>query len=170
MVCSVSAVIYSVVSEVSGFYKVNPLGILLLFASSIVIAISNVWMRKVRELKTPFEISCTIIIYGTLFANIVCFIATRFEGYFEVLTHNNFVISAAYLGIGAILCSSLLMAYSLAKLSTVEGTIFGNLSTVIAIILGASVLSEPFGAAHLVATVVVIGSVIGIGVAGNKRN
>ncbi len=168
MVCSVSAVIFSVISEVSGVYRVNPFGITLLFASSVVIAISNVWMRKVREVLTPFDISCTIIIYGVIFANLVCFIGTKFEGYFTVLNNENFVFSVAYLGIGAILCSSLLMAYSLAKLSTVEGTIFGNLSTVIAIILGATILLEPFGFAHLVAVVVVIVSVIGIGISGNK--
>ena len=168
MVVSVSALIYMIVSQSTEAHQVNLLGIFLLSISSVLVAISNVLMRKVRGKKKPFQLTFAIAFLGCIYINTVCGLATGFDNYVEPIFEFEFLISVFYLGAFSITCSSLLSAYSLSKLSALEASIFGNLSTIISIILGALILNEYFGLIQFVTSVVVILSVIGISVWGKK--
>ncbi len=169
MVISVIALIYMILEQGTSEGGTKPIGLILLLASSFSVATCNVWMRKVREKRKPFQITFQIIIWGVILINISCGIVTGFDGYFTPLMHWEFVLSSIYLGICSVLISSLLMGLSLSKLSAVEGTIFGNLSTVISIALGAIVLGEAFGISLFISSTIVVGTVVAISILGGRE-
>ena len=127
-------------------------GIILLILSSISMAVSNVFMRYVRDQYKPIEISAAIIIGGCAVFNL------------------EFIIATAYLGVGCILLSAQLMSYLLSKMAAVKATIFGNVSTAISIVAGVLVLGEPLRAYHIICTVLIIAGVIGLSFSGNKKS
>lgn len=144
-------------------------GIILLTISSISMAISNVLMRYVRGTFKPIEITTTIVIGGFFLFNGVSVIKSAATGgfgdYFEPLTHPQFLIAIAFLGIFCILLSAQFMAYMLANLEIVQSTIFGNASTAITIVAGALILGEPLQWYHLVCATLIIVGVVGLSIA-----
>lgn len=149
-------------------------GIILLILSSISMAVSNVFMRYVRDQYKPIEISAAIIIGGCAVFNFAFFVYAIFSGnlhtYFEPFQHTEFIIVTAYLGVGCILLSAQLMSYLLSKMAAVKATIFGNVSTAISIVAGVLVLGEPLRAYHIICTVLIIAGVIGLSFSGNKKS
>lgn len=145
---------------------VNLAGLLILLLSSVSLACSNVLMRYVRGVYTPFEISYFIAACGCLIFNLATIIAGITNGtidrYFEPLNNMSFMLATAYLGILSTLISSVLMTYMLAHMDAVKATIFGNLSTAISIVAGVVLLGEPLQAYHIVCTILIIGGVIGL--------
>lgn len=148
-------------------------GVVLLLLSSVSMAISNVFMRYVRNQYRPIEISAAIIIGGCLIFNLAFLVYGLYTGnmhtYFEPFQHKEFVIATAYLGIGCILLSAQMMSYLLSKMAAVKATIFGNVSTAISIIAGALVLGEPLMSYHIICTILIIAGVIGLSFSGNKK-
>lgn len=144
----------------------------LLILSSILMALSNVFMRYVRTQYKPIEISAAIITGGFIVFNLAFLVHGIWAGtlheYIEPLKHAEFVIAVAYLGIGCILISAQAMSYLLSKMEAVKATIFGNLSTAISIVAGALILGEPLHIYHIVCTVLIIGGVIGLSLSGSK--
>lgn len=147
-------------------------GIVLLLLSSVSMAVSNVFMRYVRTQYRPIEISAAIIIGGCIIFNIGFLIYGAFSGtldtYFAPFHHREFIIAAAYLGIGCILASAQMMSYLLSKMEAVKATIFGNVSTAISIVAGAVVLGEPLFWYHIVCTAFIIAGVVGLSFSGQK--
>jgi len=145
---------------------VNVVGLIILLISSMSMAFSNVMMRYVRGIYRPIEISYCITGGGCLLFNLATVIIGLKNGtladYFIPLTHMNFIIATAYLGIPSTLISALLMAYMLANMEAVKATIFGNLSTAISIVVGVIILSEPLKAYHIICTILIIVGVIGL--------
>ncbi|MCQ4637761.1 DMT family transporter [Anaerovorax odorimutans] len=148
-------------------------GAILLILSSISMAISNVFMRYVRDQYKPIEISAAIIIGGCVIFNLAFLVQGLFNGtlhtYFQPFSHPEFIIATAYLGIGCILLSAQLMSYSLSKMEAVKATIFGNVSTAISIIAGVVVLGEPLLPYHIICTILIIVGVVGLSVSGKKK-
>ncbi len=144
-------------------------GIILMTIASISMAISNVFMRYVRGTFKPIEITTTITIGGFILFNGVSVIRSAVTGtlgdYFEPLTHPQFLIAIAFLGIFCILLSAQFMAYMLAHMEIVQSTIFGNASTAISIVAGAVVLGEPLQWYHIICVALIIAGVIGITIA-----
>lgn len=147
-------------------------GTILLLLSSVCMAVSNVFMRYVRAEYRPIEISTAIIIGGWAVFNIAFLIQGAIQGtistYFSPFRHVEFVIAAAYLGIGCILLSAQLMSYLLSKLAAVKATIFGNVSTAISMIAGVVILGEPLMPYHIICAALIIAGVVGLGLSGNK--
>lgn len=147
-------------------------GTVLLLLSSVCMAVSNVFMRYVRTEYRPIEISTAIIIGGWAVFNIAFLIQGAIQGtigtYFAPFRHVEFVIAAAYLGIGCILLSAQLMSYLLSKLAAVKATIFGNVSTAISIIAGVVILGEPLMPYHIICAVLIITGVVGLSLSGKK--
>lgn len=145
---------------------VNVPGLVILLLSSVSMALSNVMMRYVRGVYKPFEISFFITGGGCLIFNLATIVyglsAGTLANYFEPLSHMNFVIATAYLGIPSTLVSALIMAYMLAHMEAVKATIFGNLSTAISIVAGVIVLGEPLQFYHVICTMLIIVGVIGL--------
>ena len=152
----------------------HPVGIVLLVLSSISMAISNVYMRYVRDQYRPIEISAAIIIGGCAVFNLAFLSYGLFSGnlhtYFEPFQHKEFIIATAYLGIGCILLSAQIMSYLLSKMAAVKATIFGNVSTAISIVAGVLVLGETLRPYHIICTLLIIAGVIGLSLSGNKKS
>ena len=173
---SVAAVITMFVLGASDI-TVNVAGMIILLLSSVSMALSNVMMRYVRGVYKPFEISFFITGGGCLIFNLATIVYGLKTGtlgnYFEPLSHMNFVLATAYLGIPSTLVSALIMAYMLAHMEAVKATIFGNLSTAVSIVAGVIVLREPLQLYHVVCTILIITGVIGLSLpsmAVKKRN
>ncbi|HWQ79195.1 MAG TPA: DMT family transporter [Anaerovoracaceae bacterium] len=162
---SVAAVITMFVMGASDI-TVNIAGLVILLLSSVSMACSNVMMRYVRGIYKPFEISFIITGGGCLLFNLATIVFGIKNGtlisYLEPLSHMNFVVAAAYLGIPSTLVSALLMAYMLVHLDAVKATVFGNLSTAISIVAGVLMLGEPLQPYHIVCTILIIAGVIGL--------
>ena len=162
---SVAAVITMFVLGASDI-SVNIVGLVILLLSSVSMACSNVMMRYVRGVYKPFEITFFITVGGCIIFNLATIVFGIKNGtlgdYFEPLSHMNFVLATAYLGIPSTLVSALIMAYMLAHMEAVKATIFGNLSTAISIVAGVVILGEPLRFYHIVCTILIIVGVIGL--------
>lgn len=168
---SVAALIVMVVlgsTEIS----FSPLGIILLFISSILMALNNVFMRYVRNQYKPIEISAAIIIGGFVVFNILFFIngfiSPEQRGYFEPFQYTEFIVATFYLGVGCILLSAQIMAYMQSKLQAAKASVFGNVSTAISIVAGAAILGEPLYTYHIICTVLIIAGAVGLNFFGKK--
>lgn len=170
---TVAALILMIVMG-SGEVTFSLLGTILLILSSLCMAVSNVFMRHVRDQYKPIEISAAIITGGFLLFNAATFVHGCLTGtlhtYFEPLKHVEFVVATIYLGVGCLLLSVQLMSYSLSKLEAVKGTIFGNVSTAISIIAGAVVLGEPLKLYHIACALLIVLGVVGLSVLGKKED
>lgn len=168
---TVSSVIVMIAFGAGEYHEVSLPGLLILLLSSLSMAISNVFMRQVRGVFSPYAISFAIAVGGCLLFNG----ATVFVGlktgtlgnYLAPLSEPGFLLATAFLGVLSTLLSSLLMAYVLANLEAVKATIFGNLSTGISIVAGAVFLHEPLYFYQIACTALIITGVIGTSVMGN---
>ncbi len=166
LLISVASVIIMIIMGSQGFSS-NLFGIVLLLVSSLCMAISNVFMRYVRNEYKPLEIATYISGLGFLGFNgyylMELFLKTgSISGYFRPCEDPMFVVSSIYLGGACIVGSVLLMAYMLRYLETVKATVFGNVSTAISILAGLVILHEPLKAYHVLCTVLIIIGVIGV--------
>jgi len=131
-------------------------------------------MRYVRGVYKPFEITSFITAGGCILFNLATIVIGIRNGtlgdYFEPLSHMNFVLATAYLGIPSTLISALFMAYMLAHMEAVKATIFGNLSTAISIVAGVIILGEPLQLYHIVCTILIIMGVIGLSMPSVSKN
>ena len=87
------------------------------------------------------------------------------RGLLEPVTHPQFLIAIAFLGIFCILLSAQFMAYMLAHMEIVQSTIFGNASTAISILAGAILLGEPLTVYHIICALLILTGVIGLSLA-----
>jgi drug/metabolite transporter (DMT)-like permease len=169
---SVAAVITMFVLGASDL-SVNLTGLVILVLSSLSMALSNVMMRYVRGIYKPFEISLFITGGGCVLFNLAAIIIGIKNGtlvdYFEPLSHLNFVLATAYLGIPSTLVSALIIAYMLVHMEAVKATIFGNLSTAISIVAGVLIMGEPLRLYHVICTILIIVGVVGLSMSAMEK-
>lgn len=150
----------------------HPAGVILLLLSSVSMAVSNVFMRYVREEYRPVEISAAIITGGFAvfnFAFLVYGMATgNLHTYFEPFQYPEFIAAAAYLGIGCILLSAQLMSWLLSKIKAVKASVLGNVSTAISILAGSLILGEALMPYHIFCTVLMMVGVVGLSLSGEE--
>lgn len=168
VVVTVSALIVLIVLEATSL-TMSLTGIIIMLAASISMAISNVFMRYVRGTFQPIEITRTIAIGGFILFNAIVWIRAvakgDVQGLLEPVTHPQFLISIAFLGIFCILLSAQFMAYMLAHMEIVQSTIFGNASTAISILAGAVLLGEPLTIVHIICALLILTGVVGLSLA-----
>lgn len=168
VIITVSALIALIIFEASDISMSLP-GLLIMLASSLCMAISNVFMRYVRGTFKPIEITKTIAIGGFVVFNGASFIRAAatdgFDAFFSPATHLRFVIATAFLGVFCILLSAQFMAFMLAHMEIVQSTIFGNASTAISIVVGAVLLGEPLLPYHIICAILILTGVIGLSLA-----
>lgn len=169
---SVAAVIAMIVIGATDI-RMNIWAMLILSVSSICMALSNVFMRYVREQYRPIEITAMISLMGFVVFNAAYIVRGISQGtlnqYFDLITNVKFEFAVFYLGTACILLSSQLMAYVLRYLEAVKGTIFGNVSTAISIIAGVVVLGEPLKAYHIICAALIVVGVLGISLWPEKK-
>lgn len=169
MVLSISALIVMILMGSTGV-ETNLVGVTILIISSISMAISNVYMRYVRQEYRPVEITAAICFMGAISFNIAYLFSGDFLHYLEPLQHMEFVIATLYLGTACIVLSAQLMAFMLRHMPAVNATIFGNLSTAISIVAGVVILGEPLLFYHVLCTLLIIVGVVGVSMPDLKRN
>ena len=177
VVMSVSGVVTMIIMTANnnvGDTKTNLIGVLIILLSSVSLSISNIITRKIRAEFTPSEISFIIVTICFVLLNII-FIGVSLKNgtlseYFDPLFNKKFLIAAIYLGVTCTFLTSLLISYMLAHMEAYKATLFGNVSTAIAIIAGVFIAKEPFFTYHLVGTSLIIVGVIGTTFYSKKKN
>jgi drug/metabolite transporter (DMT)-like permease len=169
---TVTAVIAMIVLSAQDFEGVSFEGLLILFLSSLSMAVSNVFMRYVRGEYSPYTITFAIAVGGCILFNMATLVIGLSNGtigdYFFLISNTEFILATAFLGIFSTLMTSLLMAYMLANMEAVRATIFGNLSTAISMAVGLLVLHEPLYLYQIICTLLIIAGVIGTSVSGKQ--
>lgn len=169
---SVLGVILMFIMSAGGISRMSFVGLLILFLSSISLALSNVFTRRIRSFFTPTEISFVIVTACCILFNGVTILNGIQNGtldqYFEPLGNINFLISILYLGITCTFLTSLMISYMLAHMEAVKATLFGNLSTAISMLAGVLVIGEPLQLYHVICTLLIITGVVGTSLAGRR--
>lgn len=169
---SVASVIAMMVLSAQDFERVNRIGFVILFLSSVSMAVSNVYMRHARGTYSPYTIAFAIAGGGFLLFNVATLVVGLRNGtlgdYFIPITQPEFLLATAFLGIGSTLITSFLMTYMLANMEAVRATIFGNLSTVISMVVGLIVLHEPVYLYQIICTSLIITGVVGTSITGKQ--
>jgi drug/metabolite transporter (DMT)-like permease len=176
VVMSVSGVVTMIVmtaNNTSGDGTTNLIGVLIILLSSVSLSISNIITRKIRAEFTPSEISFMIVTICFVLLNII-FIGVSIKNgtlinYFDPLFNKKFLIAAIYLGVTCTFLTSLLISYMLAHMEAYKATLFGNVSTAIAIIAGVLIAKEPFFTYHFIGTSLIIVGVIGTTLYSKKK-
>lgn len=147
-------------------------GALCLTIASAMMAVSNVFMRQIKNQFTPKEITFSISLSGFLFFNTITLthaaVTHTLNDYFGLIGNLKFMLATAYLGIFCILFSSQLMSYMMARMPAVQGTLYGNVSTAISIVAGTVILSEPLLPYHIICTILIVIGVVGISFFGGQ--
>ncbi len=169
---SVLGVVLMFVLSAGGISKMSSSGLIILFFSSVSLALCNVLTRKIRSIFTPTEISFVIVTTCCILFNLVSITAEIQNGtllnYFLPLSNINFLISVLYLGITCTFLTSLMNSYLLARMEAVKVTLFGNMSTAISIVAGFLIIGEPLQLYHILCTLLIIVGVAGTSLAGRK--
>lgn len=166
---SISALILMIILGASDL-QTSILGIVILLLSSLSMAISNVYMRYVRTVYRPVEITTYICFMGVIAFNIAFLVSGEAATYFEPLMHKEFIIATFYLGTACIVLSAQLMAFMLRHMPAINATIFGNLSTAISIVAGVVFLGETLKYYHVICSILIIIGVIGVSMPKTKKN
>jgi drug/metabolite transporter (DMT)-like permease len=85
------------------------------------------------------------------------------------LTSNTFILSIIFLGMVQ-LATAFLSSYTLSKLETSKISVFTNLSTIIAIAVGAIFLQEEVTWYHVIGSILIVMGVIGTNLRSGKSN
>ena len=165
VVMTVAALMVLIVLN-AGNVTLNFKGIVLMAIGTFFMGCENVSARYIRGVFWPIEITEAIAIGGSVIfigASIVRGVITgNFMQLVTPLTHPDFVIWVAFLGVFCILLSAQLMAYMLAHMEIVQSTIFNSASTLVSVIAGALILGEPLSWYHYLCGVLIIIGVVGL--------
>ncbi len=144
-------------------------GFLLLFFAVISAALFNITSRSASKTLKPHEVTYFMMFAGALVFNVIYIIELLFEhrisDYYLNLQHLEIIWPILYLGIIASIGGFFLVNYALSKLPAHVSSIYSNLSTIVAIIAGATILSEQLFYYHYIG-----GAMIIIGVYGTVRS
>lgn len=165
---SISALILMIILG-SSELETSILGIIILLLSSLSMAISNVYMRYVRTIYRPVEITTYICFMGVITFNLAFLASGEATTYFEPLLHTEFIVATFYLGTACIVLSAQLMAFMLRHMPPINATIFGNLSTAISIVAGVVFLNESLKYYHIICSILIIIGVIGVSLPKRKK-
>lgn len=142
------------------------LGLFLIIAANLVIALGRIMVRRASKVFTSFE-----IVYITTAIGAVAFTLTSmgshvlsapFSDYFSGLLCPQFLIAVFYMGIGSCVGAFLLMTYASAHLPVAVFASTCTLGTVVGIVSGVVLLKETFRPTDILGTVIILIGIIGI--------
>ncbi len=175
-VCSVIAMF--ALGSADSLVGIDVRGFLLLLASSLCCAASNVLMRYVKADFAPLQIGFFSASTGLIVFTAAAVVANTVNGswstFFAPLSDGGYLLYILYLGILCTIVTVNILSFSLKYLPAVNATIWGNLSTAISVVAGALILGEPLMPYQIVCAVLIIIGVLGISFSGanpaRKRN
>jgi drug/metabolite transporter (DMT)-like permease len=151
------------------------LGGLFLFLSSAGLACNTTCFRYLKAEYAPIQLTSALSSLGFFVLNItfLCGLGLGLwkpVDYILPIRHMEFITSVAYLGIFCIIITSMLNAYVANHLEAVKVSIFGNMSTLVSVLVGAVVLNEVLLPIHYICAGVIIISVFGVAAFGKKKS
>jgi len=162
---SVAALIYILINSATSL-QFNPLGTVLLFLSSLSLALFTIAIRHYRLNYTPTDIAFAISLEGFISLNLASLVTGIYTHslatYFLPLQNPHFVLAIFYLGIPCILITVHLTAYMLRYLPATNVAIFNNVSTAISIVVGVIALQESLEIYHIIGTIAILFTVVGM--------
>ena len=165
---SVSGVLFIQLSKSSSGVDMNILGFILLFGAVLSAAMFNIASRSASKSLKPHEITYFMMFAGAITFNSIYVIQLlseqRLRDYITNLYHIELLLPILYLGIIASIGGFFLVNFALSKLPAHVSSIYSNLSTIVAIIAGATLLSEQLYYYHYIGGLMII-----IGVYGTVR-
>lgn len=142
------------------------LGLFLIVASNVVIALGRIMVRRASKVFTSFE-----IVYITTAIGAVAFTVFSLGShaasaplgtYLSGLFCPEFIIAVLYMGIGSCVGAFLLMTYASAHLPVAVFASTCTLSTVVGILSGVVLLGETFQSTDIWGTVIILAGILGI--------
>ncbi|WP_221568760.1 DMT family transporter [Alkalihalobacillus sp. TS-13] len=168
---SVVGVIYLQMMNSSGSYDFHLIGNLLIILSILSTAIWQVMSRSATRTIAPIQITIYIMVIGFIFFNVAYFISGGSANeYMGSLTEIPYLLSILFLGVLSTFGTSLLSIYAVSKLPVIQVSVFNNVATLITILSGVFILSEPFHYYHMIGSLIIIIGVILVNVKKKTRN
>lgn len=143
----------------SGGGQNTAMGCLCLFAAYFTGALCSMFVRKVSDRYTPFELTYVMFSVGFVFFAGMAFVQFRGRALpmlAEAMGHGDFIVAALYLGAAASVGGYLLANYALAKLPVARYTVFANVSTVVSVLSGVIIMGDPFTWVTLLSTALIL--------------
>lgn len=151
----------------------NYLGVILLFMAVIAAALYNISSKRASANFNPLEITYVMMWVGAIAFNSILFFMNIFNGtldqYFSPMFSLSSLISLSYLAILSSIIAFFLINYSISKLPVYQSAIFGNISTVVAILVGVVVLKEDFGLYDIIGAIMIVIGVLGTIYMGERK-
>jgi drug/metabolite transporter (DMT)-like permease len=162
---SVSGIVFIQVMKPGPQIPGETLGFVLLSLAVISAALFNIASRKASQSMKPYEITYFMMLVGAVTFNLIYVVQLAITGdiggYFSVFNHAEFIFPILYLGIIASIGGFFMMNYALSQLPAHVSSVYSNLSTIVAIVIGAVILKETLSWYHLIGSVLIIGGVYG---------
>ena len=165
---SVSGVLFIQLSKSSSGLAFEWLGFTLLLGAVLSAALFNIASRSASKTSKPYEVTYFMMLSGAITFNTIYIIQLISErslsSYITNLYHIELIIPILYLGIIASIGGFFLVNFALSKVPAHVSSIYSNLSTIVALIAGAVLLSERLYYYHYIGGLMII-----IGVYGTVR-
>jgi drug/metabolite transporter (DMT)-like permease len=165
IILSVSGVLLIQLLKAEGGLEVEVLGFLLLLGAVLSAALFNIASRTASRTVKPYELTYFMMLFGAVVFNIMYLIDLIIKGellsYITNLFYMELLIPIFYLGIIASIGGFFLVNFALSKAPAHITSIYANLSTIVAIIAGAILLSEPLYSYHLIGGLMIVTGVYG---------
>lgn len=166
VLCSVGGVIFIIAMGGASAQGTSALGIFLLLLSALLLSLYGVIARYFRDGYTALQMSFVMMLFGCVSFNAISITKHAISGtmhqFIEPLSHPQFIISIAYIGILSSLVSSLLSNYVLSKLEATSMSMFVNLGNLISILAGVIFMNEQLSYYHIIGAIFIIAGVIGV--------
>jgi len=165
---SVSGVIFIQLSKSSSGITFEWIGFTLLLGAVLSAALFNIASRSASKSLKPYEVTYFMMFSGAITFNVIYIIQLILDrslaSYITNLYHIELIIPILYLGIIASIGGFFLVNFALSKVPAHVSSIYSNLSTIVALIAGALLLSEKLYYYHYIGGLMII-----IGVYGTVR-
>jgi drug/metabolite transporter (DMT)-like permease len=143
----------------------NYAGTGLLLLAVLAAAGYNLVTRKLTGKHSPMALTYYMMLSGALAFTLIALLRLLARGevsqYFVPLTEANVYLPLLYLGVFSSVLAFFLINFTLAKVTAAQTTVFANLSTIIAVLAGVLLRSEPFFFYHFLGGLLIITGVAG---------
>lgn len=162
---SALGVIYITICSSPGLSFGNMKGIILVFLSALSFTGYNIMARKLTQEFSNTEIISVMILISFIGYNAASIskhlIRGTLKDFFAPLASSSFIIAILYLGVICVSVTSIMSNYMLSKIEASKTSVFTNLRTFIAIVVGAVFLKETVYYYHIIGSILIVGGVFG---------
>ncbi len=140
-------------------------GILLLLSATLSLACYNAFTRKLAKRYTTYTLTFIMTSLGFIVFTTIALVGHGVNGslssFVSPLAKPSYIVSVVYLGLCCSFGTSFLSNFALSHIQASKMSVFSNFATVVSIIAGAIILSEPLRWYHIVGAAMIIAGVLG---------